>query len=196
MSALCCIYIINGESKLKLYELLLVRIFIGRLEKWAAVFGVFRLLWLSFNLAYVELSLNAGTLMDEGYCLIFWIQTVTVLLPFGKVHKSLLILLAYKPLFGQVSFILLELFGFLTMTYNAYDTLFLDGSGKNDFLETFQKAFNGNYLKMQFMLRDLQGSLKHLENSISTGASESEAVADPNFAKLISELVENYKTEF
>jgi len=151
----------------------------GKLEKWAAVFGVFRLLWLSFNLAYVELSLNAGTLMDEGYCLIFWIQTVTVLLPFGK-----------------VSFILLELFGFLTMTYNAYDTLFLDGSGKNDFLETFQKAFNGNYLKMQFMLRDLQGSLKHLENSISTGASETEAVADPNFAKLISQLVENYKTEF
>ena len=63
----------------------IVTIFASRLDKWAAVFGVFRLLWLSFNLAYVELTMNAGTLIDDGYCLIFWIQTVTVLLPLGKV---------------------------------------------------------------------------------------------------------------
>lgn len=149
----------------------------GKLDKWAAVFGVFRLLWLSFNLAYVELSLNAGTLIDEGYCLIFWIQTVSVLLPFGK-----------------VSFILLELFGFLTMTYNAYDTLFLFGIGKNDFLEHFQKAFNGNYLKMQFMLRDLRGSLKLLENSLSS-VSVTEPL-DLDVAKEVKQFFEKYRTEF
>jgi len=151
----------------------------GKLDKWAAVFGVFRLLWLSFNLAYVELTMNAGTLIDDGYCLIFWIQTVTVLLPLGK-----------------VSFILLELFGFLTMTYNAYDTLFLDGKleGKSIFLEHLQTAFNGDYLRMKFMLKDLRGSMELLENSL-VGVSSSEPI-NPDVAKQIGQFVDKYRNEF
>jgi len=151
----------------------------GKLDKWAAVFGVFRLLWLSFNLAYVELTLNAGSLIDEGYCLIFWIQTVTVLLPLGK-----------------VSFILLELFGFLTMTYNAYDTLFLDGKmeGKTIFLEQLQTAFNGDYLRMQFMLKDLRGSMKLLESSLG-GVSSSDPL-DPEITRQINQFVDKYRPEF
>ena len=176
-------------GKLKLYE------YQFRLDKWAAVFGVFRLLWLSFNLAYVELTLNAGTLIDEGYCLIFWIQTVTVLLPLGKVIDCTRV--GRIRLFsGQVSFILLELFGFLTMTYNAYDTLFLDGKmeGKTIFLEQLQTAFNGDYLRMQFMLKDLRGSMKLLESSLG-GVSSSDPL-DPEITRQINQFVEKYRNEF
>jgi len=148
----------------------------GKLDRWVAAFGIFRLLWLSFNLAYVELTLNAGSLIDEGFCLIFWIQTVSVLLPFGK-----------------VSFILLELFGFLSMTYNAYDTLLLDGIGKHDFLDVFLRAFNGNHFKLQLMLKDLSGSMEVLENGFSA-IMDNEPLA-PDVAKELSKFVDKYRTD-
>jgi len=148
----------------------------GKLDRLAAMFGVFRLLWLSFNLAFVELTLNTGTVIDEGYCLIFWIQAVTILLPFGK-----------------VSFILLELFGFLTMTYNAYDTMFIDGIGKTDLMENLQKAFNGNYLKMEYMLKELNGSLKFLETSLND-ISDMKPL-EPEVAKEILQFFEKYRAE-
>ena len=100
-----------------------------------------------------------------------------------------------RSLSGQVSFILLELFGFLTMTYNAYDTLFLDGKmeGKTIFLEQLQTAFNGDYLRMQFMLKDLRGSMKLLESSLS-GVSSSDPL-DPEITRQINQFVEKYRNE-
>jgi len=150
----------------------------GKLDKWAAVFGVFRLLWLAFNLSYVELTMNPGSLIDDGYCLIFWIQTVTILLPLGK-----------------VSFILLELFGFLAMTYNAFDTLFLGGNleGNDVLIENLQTAFNRDYLKLQFMLQDLKGSIKLLKDSFESVTSLDPI--DPETVKQFSKFVEKYKTE-
>jgi len=32
------------------------------------------------------------------------------------------------------------------MTYNAYDTMFIDGIGKTDLMENLQKAFNESML--------------------------------------------------
>ena len=60
-------------------------LFSCRLDGWAATFGVFRLLWLAGNLAFVEVVLGLGTWMEEGYSLIFWLQAMLVFLPQGKV---------------------------------------------------------------------------------------------------------------
>ena len=57
----------------------------GRLDRWAAAFGTFRLLWLAANLAFVEVVLSTGSRMDEGFSLIFWLQALLVHLPNGKV---------------------------------------------------------------------------------------------------------------
>lgn len=82
------------------------------------------------------------------------------------------------------------------MTYNAYDTLFLDGKmeGKTIFLEQLQTAFNGDYLRMQFMLKDLRGSMKLLESSLG-GVSSSDPL-DPEITRQINHFVEKYRTEF
>jgi len=122
----------------------------GKMDKWAAVFGVFRLLWLSFNMAFVELSLSTGCLIDDGYRMIFWIQSVTVFLPLGK-----------------VSFILLELFGFLLMTYNAYDTLAMDGQGKQEVEDVFLKAFTHDYAATKLKLEGLRSNLEALKAGLS-----------------------------
>jgi len=82
------------------------------------------------------------------------------------------------------------------MTYNAYDTLFLDGKleGKSIFLEHLQTAFNGDYLRMKFMLKDLRGSMELLENSL-VGVSSSEPI-NPDVAKQIGQFVDKYRNEF
>ena len=174
--------------------LVYVSYFNFRLDKWAAVFGVFRLMWLAFNLAYVELTMNPGSLIDDGYRLIFWIQTITILLPLGKVGCVVADILTNEAFF-KVSFILLELFGFLAMTYNAFDTLFLGGNleGNDVLIENLQTAFNRDYLKLQFMLKDLKGSIKLLKESFDSVASSDPI--DPETMKQFNEFVEKYKTE-
>ena len=61
----------------------------GRLDRWAAAFGTFRLLWLAANLAFVEVVLSTGSRMDEGFSLIFWLQALLVHLPNGKVGVTM-----------------------------------------------------------------------------------------------------------
>jgi len=150
----------------------------GKLDKWAALFGVFRLLWLAFNLAYVELTISSGSLIDDGYCFIFWIQIITTLLPLGK-----------------VSFILLELFGFLAMTYNAFDTLFVGGNleGNDVFIENLQGVFNGEYLRLQIMLNELKESIELLKKSLDDASFVN--LSNQETIKQFSKFVAKYKTE-
>jgi len=121
----------------------------GRLDKWAAAFGTFRLLWLAANLAFVEVVLSTGSRMDEGFSLIFWLQALLVHLPNGK-----------------ISFILLEIFGFIILLCNAFDTLVLDNLYKNDFMETFHRGFIGGYLEAQGRAEVLRRQMKELGRSL------------------------------
>ena len=81
------------------------------------------------------------------------------------------------------------------MTYNAFDTLFLGGNleGNDVLIDNLQTAFNGDYLKLQFMLQDLKGSIKHLKDSFESVTSSDPI--DPETMKQFNKFVEKYKTE-
>ena len=139
----------------------------GRLDRWAAAFGTFRLLWLAANLAFVEVVLSTGSRMDEGFSLIFWLQALLVHLPNGKVGIGCVS--QYKELTWvsfQISFILLEIFGFIILLCNAFDTLILDNLYKNDFMETFHRGFIGGYLEAQGRAEVLRRQMKELGRSL------------------------------
>jgi len=120
------------------------------LDRWAALLGVFRLLWLAGNLAFVELVLATGEAMDQGYTLIFWLQALLVHLPHGK-----------------VSFILLEMFGFIILLYNAFDTLVLAGEHRADFLATFHRAFLPGRLEGERRALALRRQVAELATSLA-----------------------------
>ena len=117
----------------------------------------------------MEVVLSTGTRMDEGFSLIFWLQALLVHLPNGKVGICCLIIILY--LLGlqvtfQISFILLEIFGFIILLCNAFDTLILDNLYKNDFMETFHRGFIGGYLEAQGRAEVLRRQMKELGRSL------------------------------
>ena len=66
----------------------------------------------------------------------------------------------------QISFILLEIFGFIILLCNAFDTLVLDNLYKNDFMETFHRGFIGGYLEAQGRAEVLRRQMKELGRSL------------------------------
>ena len=117
----------------------------------------------------MEVVLSTGTRMDEGFSLIFWLQALLVHLPNGKVgiccHIIILYILGLQVTF-QISFILLEIFGFIILLCNAFDTLILDNLYKNDFMETFHRGFIGGYLEAQGRAEVLRRQMKELGRSL------------------------------
>lgn len=66
-----------------------------------------------------------------------------------------------------MSFILLEMFGFIILLYNAFDTLVLAGEHRSDFLATFHRAFLPGRLEGERRALVLHRQVAELANSLA-----------------------------